>query len=78
MDGSGTAVVNASASFEYIDLWSSRTTWGGGPPPGRGDTVWIPVVQKVLLDVSPPRLYLIVVQVGVGAAMLVVAATAPA
>ena len=62
VEGSGAAVVNESVHFEYVDLWSARTTWGGGPPPLLGDSVWITVGQKVLLDVSPPRLYMIVVQ----------------
>ena len=56
----------------YIDAWSSRSTWGGGyPPTGCGDyvldractdTVVIPEGQTVLLDVSPPRLYLILIE----------------
>ncbi len=56
----------------YIDAWSLRTTWGGGPPPsGCGDyvvdkdctdSVVIPQGQTVLLDISPPRLYLLLVE----------------
>ena len=37
----GTAATSANATYEYIDLWSRSTTWGGGPPPVEGDTVWI-------------------------------------
>ena len=62
VEGRGAAVVDAGVKYEYIDLWSSKTTWGGSNPPVVGDTVWIPVGQRVLLDVSPPRLYMLVVQ----------------
>ena len=37
----GSAATSANATYEYIDLWSRSTTWGGGPPPVEGDTVWI-------------------------------------
>ena len=37
----GTSAASANATYEYIDLWSRSTTWGGGPPPVEGDTVWI-------------------------------------
>ena len=57
----GTAAAVESAVF--ADLWSSHTTWGGGiPPPVEGDSVWIQKGQSLLLDVSPPRLYMIIVQ----------------
>lgn len=41
----GASVSNSSAvgcSYQYVDLWSSKTTWGGGDPPLEGDTVMIP------------------------------------
>lgn len=49
---------NYSISYEYIDLWSSRTTWGGSIDniPIEGDSVFIPSGNRVLLDVSPPQL----------------------
>jgi len=28
--------------YQYIDLWSRRTTWGGNAPPRQGDSVFIP------------------------------------
>lgn len=59
-------------THRYIDAWSARTTWGGGlPPVGCGDyavdrectdSVVIPEGQTVLLDISPPRFYLILVE----------------
>lgn len=71
--GVGASVPNQTvgATFWYVDAWSSRTTWGGNAPPtGCGswkddklctETIVIPEGQVVLLDVSPPRFYLILV-----------------
>lgn len=69
--GSSLSISNA-AGYEYIDRWSVKTTWGGmAPPTGCGsyqsdracvESVWIPAGQVILLDVSPPRLYLILVE----------------
>lgn len=39
-----------------------RSTWGGDTPPIEGDTVFIQAGRSVLLDVSPPRLMLLIVQ----------------
>ena len=58
----GTSAASANATYEYIDLWSRSTTWGGGPPPVEGDSIWIQPGQKILYDVSSPRLYMIIVQ----------------
>jgi hypothetical protein len=68
---SGASVLSARFVY-YIDVWSARTTWGGmAPPTGCGDyvvdpscdeSVVIPAGQVVLLDVSPPRFYLILIQ----------------
>eukprot|EP00798_Chlamydomonas_sp_ICE-L_P008885 gene8886-3764_t len=56
-DGIGYAdVTTVGMVYEYVDLWSRRTTWGGGDPPVEGDLVGIPAGTTVLLDVSPPRL----------------------
>jgi hypothetical protein len=32
----------ASCAYQFVDLWSRKTTWGGGEPPTEGDTVMIP------------------------------------
>ena len=58
----GTSAATANANYEYIDLWSRSTTWGGGPPPVEGDSVWIQPGQKILYDVSSPRLYMLIIQ----------------
>lgn len=58
----GATVRNATVRFRYLDRWSALSTWGGGPLPKSGDSVVIPYGQSVLLDVSPPRLYLLLVQ----------------
>ena len=46
----------SSSLFEYVDLWSSRTSWGGRDPPVAGDSVSIPTGRRIVLDVSPPPL----------------------
>ena len=57
----GAAVIAPNATFTYVDRWSSLDTWGGAAPPAEGDSVVIPPGQNILLDVSPPRLNLILV-----------------
>lgn len=58
----GNAQIAADATYQYVDLWSRRTTWNGYAPPVRDDSVVIGENQTVMLDYSPPRLVLIVVQ----------------
>ncbi len=41
---------------------SLSSTWGGDTPPIEGDTVFIQAGRTVLLDISPPRLMLLVVE----------------
>ena len=53
---------SSSSSYQYVDLWSRRSTWGGNTPPVEGDAVFIPAGTTVVLDVSPPRLSLLVVE----------------
>ena len=60
--GLGAASASVATTFEYINLWSDAQTWGGGELPIEGDTIFIPPGQTVLMDVSPPRLYFLVVQ----------------
>jgi hypothetical protein len=51
-----------SLTFKYIDLWSSPWTWGGLDPPIEGDSVVIPAGQNIRLDVSPPQLFLVLIE----------------
>ncbi|GFR40478.1 hypothetical protein Agub_g1045 [Astrephomene gubernaculifera] len=59
-EGRGNA--RSLASYKYIDLWSRNSTWGGGALPGYGDSVMIPSGVTVLLDMSPPKLYMLVLE----------------
>ena len=58
----GAATAGPSARYTYIDLWSRMSTWGGTELPIEGDSVVIPVGTSVLLDISPPKLYVLVIQ----------------
>ena len=70
--GYGSSSPVDTAIFWYVDTWSARTTWGGNAPPtGCGswvddkdctDSVVIPEGQVILLDVSLPRFYLILIE----------------
>jgi hypothetical protein len=61
--GAGVAVYNVSTTyFRYLDRWSAVTTWADQEPPVEGDTVIVPAGQAILVDVSPPRLFLVLVQ----------------
>jgi hypothetical protein len=60
---SSSAVSSTGAvTYEYVDLWSRRTTWGGGDPPVEGDMVLVPAGTTVLLDASPPLLSALVLE----------------
>jgi hypothetical protein len=59
--GAGAAAMGSNGSFTYVDRWSSPGTWGGAAPPAEGDSVVIPSGQNILLDVSPPRLKLLLI-----------------
>ena len=50
--------------FFYIDLWSSRFTWGGEEPPRQDDFVVIPRGQTILLDTTTNILAYLLVQGG--------------
>ena len=65
IDGVGTAAADAAALYEYVDLWSRRTTWGGtGSIPGMettGDSIWIQQGQRIVLD-ADVKVYMLIVQ----------------
>ena len=67
----GTAAATSNATYEYIDLWSRYTTWGGefiggvkNTIPGletTGDSIWIQTGQRILLDCNI-KVYMLIVQ----------------
>ena len=63
IEGKGYAL-SEGISFWYVDLWSSRFTWGGGPLPRAGDFVVIPEGQTLVLDTTTPVLAYLLIQGG--------------
>ena len=61
VDGIGNALA-PSVTWSYMNLWSSTTTWGGNDPPVEGDSAVITYGEYIVLDVSPPELYLLTIQ----------------
>ncbi|KAM9385916.1 fibrocystin-L-like isoform 2-T2 [Pholidichthys leucotaenia] len=53
-----------NADFFYIDVWSSRFTWGGLSPPGEGSFAAITKGQTILLDVNTSVLKMLLIQGG--------------
>uniref|UniRef100_UPI003AACF14E PKHD1 like 1, tandem duplicate 1 n=1 Tax=Centroberyx gerrardi TaxID=166262 RepID=UPI003AACF14E len=53
-----------NAHFFYIDVWSSRYTWGGLSPPEKGTFAVITKGQTILLDTSTPVLKMLLIQGG--------------
>lgn len=65
--GFGAAVATENCTYEYVDLWSRVSTWGGvgASIPGIGanqlDSVWIQKGQKILLDLDV-RIYMLIIE----------------
>uniref|UniRef100_G3NDK3 PKHD1 like 1 n=1 Tax=Gasterosteus aculeatus aculeatus TaxID=481459 RepID=G3NDK3_GASAC len=53
-----------NADFFYVDVWSSRFTWGGLSPPEKGLFAVISKGQTILLDTSTPVLKMLLIQGG--------------
>ncbi|XP_033493349.2 PKHD1 like 1, tandem duplicate 1 [Epinephelus lanceolatus] len=53
-----------NADFFYIDVWSSRFTWGGLSPPEKGSFAVISKGQTILLDTNTPVLKMLLIQGG--------------
>ncbi|XP_066572050.1 PKHD1 like 1, tandem duplicate 1 isoform X2 [Amia ocellicauda] len=53
-----------NADFFYIDVWSSKYTWGGLSPPEMGTFAVITEGQTILLDTSTPVLKMLLIQGG--------------
>ncbi|XP_061122944.1 PKHD1 like 1, tandem duplicate 1 [Syngnathus typhle] len=61
--GQGVAKTD-NASYFYIDVWSSKYTWGGLPPPETGSLAVVTKGQTILLDTSTPVLKMLLIQGG--------------
>ncbi len=59
INGSGYAT--GSFSFQYINLWSSRWTWGGYDPPEAGTVVSIDSGVTIFLDITTPILTALII-----------------
>jgi hypothetical protein len=60
----GMAINDGSVLFEYIDLWSSRFTWGGTSVPGEGELAVIGPGQLIYFDAETPVLKGLIIQGG--------------
>lgn len=56
------AVAHSCSVQRYLDRWSHLTSWLRDEPPLDGDSVIIPPDQAILMDMSPPRLFLLLIQ----------------
>ena len=54
--------LQTNASYYYVDVWSSKYTWGGLDPPIEGDFVIVPAGQTLLLDVDTPILSMLLIE----------------
>ncbi|XP_053372850.1 fibrocystin-L-like [Mercenaria mercenaria] len=55
-------IASSDVGFQYIDIWSSIFTWGGGPLPQEGEFVVIPSGMTLLLDIDTPVLSVLLIQ----------------
>ena len=53
--------IQDKADFQYIDVWSSKFTWGGLDPPTAGDFIIVPTGQTLLVDVNTPILKMVLI-----------------
>ncbi|XP_067951959.1 fibrocystin-L-like, partial [Watersipora subatra] len=60
----GLATTQDHFEFYYIDVWSSRFTWGGYPLPAKGEIVVVRSGQTLLLDMDTPILKVLLIQGG--------------
>lgn len=61
----GKGLAASTQQFQYVNLWSHSSTWGGSSPPVSGDSVYLPPNVTVMLDVSPPPLNTFIIDGGV-------------
>ena len=56
--------MKSKLEFEYVDLWSSRFTWGNNDPPREGEIAVIGPGQHIFFDAVTPVLKVLVIQGG--------------
>lgn len=64
MTSDGNPVILACEGYLYVDRWSAQTTWGGEALPREGDSVYVPKGMTLLVDVSTPKLFTVIVDGG--------------
>eukprot|EP00795_Rhopilema_esculentum_P009048 gene9048-16692_t len=62
--GTNGKAVPVNASFFYVDVWSSKYSWGGNSPPVAGDFVIIKHGQSMLLDIDTPIFKILLIKGG--------------
>ena len=62
IQGKGNALIVNGLSYQYVDRWSSKYTWGGLEPPREGESVYIKEGQTVFFDTNTPVLNLILIE----------------
>jgi hypothetical protein len=64
MISDGNPVILAASPFLYIDRWSVQSTWGGEALPREGDSVLVPKGMTLLVDMSTPKLFTVIIDGG--------------
>ena len=59
-----TGYATGSVQFQYMNLWSSRWTWGGDNPPEAGTLVQINNGVTIFLDITTPLLKVLIIDNG--------------
>ena len=62
--GTNGAAVQENADFYYVDVWSSKYSWGGRDPPEEGSFVVIEKGQTMVLDMDTPVLAFLLIKGG--------------
>ena len=47
--------------FIYANRFSEEITWGGDIPPREMDSILVPADETLIIDVTPPKLFAILV-----------------
>ena len=57
-----TTIIQISADFNYVNLWSSPYSWGGADPPEDGDMVVIPSGETIVVDINTAVVKLLLIK----------------